>query len=455
MRSAPALAGLFTGMTTVQAAADAEVRIGSGPGAISIVQASNTFTDLANGVTLTARAPATGVQITVANDAKGVKERINALVGSYNAVIDEMAAKASYDPVTKAAGPLFSESDIRRDLQRLTTTMLTAVPGLPPAMSTLTALGLTVDRATGKMGFDEATLDAKLAQDPDGVMRIFTNSGTSSSTGVAFAALGAKTSTANPFTVQIATAAERAVMTGTALAAPVTITAANNRLDLALGGRDYQLTLANGTYTANQLADHVETVINQAVGSASERVDVANAGGALSITSRSFGFAVTMQTKASSTALADLGLTAQTVRGVDVVGLINGVAATGSGQVLTGATGTAAEGLRLTVTSSTPLTGVTVTARKGVAQALSEAVRFMTDATTGTMKARDEGLSTTISGINSQVKRNDERLTLRRERYVKMFLAMERSINQSNSLGTFLQGQIQGFQTSATAAANR
>ena len=452
--SGGSLAGLFGAMTDVTAAADATLTMGSGPGALSITQASNTFSNVVNGVTITAKDVAANIQVTVGADTTGAKDRIKAVVESYNAVLDELKSKASYDPSTRLAGPLFSESDIRRDIQRITTTMLSSVPGLPASLSTLTSIGISADRSTGKLSIDAAALDAKLVGDPDGVMRLFTNSGTSTQSSVSFASLTSATSVNAPFSVDILTPAEQAVMDGSALAVSTVITAGvNDKLDLTLGSKTYNLTLAAGSYTADALADHLEAVVNGAVSTLAERIEVSNNGGSLRLRSQAYGYGVSIQTLSSSTALADLGLTAQTVRGVDVVGTIDGVAATGSGQVLTGAAGTTAEGLRLNVTAGSALAGVSVTARKGIAQSLSETVRLLTDSTSGTMSSKDRGLSETISGITKQITRNDERLALRRERYTKMFLAMERSINQSNSLGSFLQGQIAGFENAAASRA--
>ncbi|MFM2090524.1 MAG: hypothetical protein RLZZ127_1013 [Planctomycetota bacterium] len=450
-------AGLMTqaAMSTVTAADNATVRIGSGPGAIELTQSSNTFKDLVNGVDVTVKAPATGVAIAVGTDTTGTKDRINAFVSSYNAVVDELKAKAGYDPTTKAAGVLFSESDIKRGMQRVTQSLLTAVPGLPASLSTATSVGITIDRSSGKLSIDAAMLDAKLAADPDGVMKLFTNSGTSTSSQVSFGALGDKTKVGSPFTVAVTAAAQQAVLTGAAVTAPVVITAANKDLDFAINGKTYNLDLAEGPYaTAEDLAAHVQSVINQGVGTLSEQVDVGVSGGALRIASRTYGFSVTLQAKASSTALAALGLGTTMARGTDVAGTINGAAATGSGQVLSGAAGSDAEGLRLLVTATAPLAGVSVTARKGLAQTVSEAIKAMTDNTTGLFATKDKSLNESITSIGEQVKKTDERLALRRDRYTQMFLAMERSINSSNSLGNFLSGQISAFENAAAARAN-
>ncbi len=450
------VAGLMTeaSMTVVTPADNAKVVIGSGAGAIELEQSSNLYKDLINGVDLTVKAPATAVQITVGTDTTGAKERISAFITSYNAVVDDLKANASYDASTGKAGVLFSESDIRRGVQRVTQGLLTAVPGLPSSLATATSVGITIDRNTGKLNLDAAMLDSKLTSDPDGVMRLFTNSGTSSSTQVSFGSLGDKTRTSAPFTINVTTPAEKAVLTGAALADPVVITSANKGLDFAVNGKTYALSLTEGSYTPANLASHVQSVINQGVGTVSEQVDVTLDGAGLRIASKTFGFAVTLQAKSTSTALADLGLSAITARGIDVEGTIDGVAATGVGQVLSGAAGGPADGLRVLATGTAAESGVQLTVRKGLAQSVSEAIRALTDNTTGLFAAKDRSLNDSITSIAEQVKKTDERLALRRDRYTQMFLAMERSINSSNSLGNFLSGQISAFENAAASRAN-
>ena len=74
---------------------------------IPVRSASNTFTDVVSGVTLTAsEVSATAIDIKVAPDQGVVKTAIDAFVTAYNAVNRTLNEQTKYDPATKATGLL-------------------------------------------------------------------------------------------------------------------------------------------------------------------------------------------------------------------------------------------------------------------------------------------------------------------------------------------------------------
>lgn len=445
-----ALTAAFSGLSTVQAAADAQVRIGSGGGAITLTQSNNTFKDVVQGVTLTAVAAGSST-ITVGADTQGVKSAVKTFIESYNGIVQYMKDNAAYDPATNKAGVLFSEGDVRTRFNAVTQSLLQAVPGRPLDAATLTSIGVTIDRQSGKLSLDESVLDAKLAADPSGVSRIFANGGTSSDPGIQFALISDKTKVTAPFAVVITQAASQAKVSGTAdLDASTVIGPANRDMTLTVNGRDYQVTLAAGSYTTQQLAAHVQSVFDQAITVAADKVKISLEGDRLAITGSGYGLTSSLQVAGSANSALRLG-TAKRF-GQDVEGTINGVAASGAGQTLTGATGTTAEGLRMTVTATAPIAAATMTVTKGLAQSASEKVKAMTDGTFGLLAQKQTTLQKTVDTIDKSIAAADIRLQQRRARYTAQFQAMEKSINQSNSLSSFFAGQVKGFENAASAA---
>ena len=434
-------------MLVLQADVDAQIKLGSG--AFTITQASNTFANVIQGVELKAVAAGTST-VTVGVDGANAVSAAKKFVTSYNDIVQFMTDNASYNATTQKSGPLFSDGTIRNGVNSITQALLSSAPGGSSSLATLTAVGVTLDRSTGKLAFDEAAFQAKVTANPSGVAKVFANSGVSATSGVQFGALGVKTVTTSPFIITTTQVAQQAVVSGAAdLAATTVINSSNRDLNLTINGRAYQLTLADGSYSGTELAKHLQAVLDQKVTTGTDRLTVGFDGTRLSLTGQGYGLSSTIQVTASSTANAELRLNVGQAYGQDVAGTINGVSATGTGQVLTGAAGTSAEGLRVSVTSSSLVTGASLTVSKGLAQLASERVKQMTDGSKGTMANAQAALDGNVTNLTKSIDAADARLTIRRKRYQAQFLAMERSIQSSNSLGQYITGQVKGFENAA------
>ncbi len=76
----------------------------------------------------------------------------------------------------------------------------------------------------------------------------------------------------------------------------------------------------------------------------------------------------------------------------------------------------------------------------------------MTDSSVGVLLQKQDSLQKSIDLIAKSVTAADARLAARRARYQAQFLAMEKSINASNSLSSYLAGQVKGFENAASAS---
>ena len=443
------LASLFATTTSVSPAADAQVHIGSGPGAITITQSSNTFVDVVPGVTFTATQPAASVVLTVGNDTAAAKTAITDFVKSYNIAKQYLTDNGSYDTNSKQSGILFTDNDVRQNFNSLTAALTGPVAGATVAFGSLRAVGIELDQQTGQLSVSDSTLTQSLASNPDAVGKLFTNSGSSTNAGVAFSTLGSTTQITGPLTVDITRPAAQAVVGSSALPASVDLTGATSALSITLNGHPYALSLTAGTYTPAQLASHLASVVNSTVvaaGNYGDQVTVGvNSDGSLDLRSKLFGFGQDITIDPGSNALGALQLFSGEVRGADVAGTINGVAATGQGQALSAASGTALAGLRLFVSAGAPVSHVSVTVSRGLAQKASDAIQRLTDSHSGIIGQDLDSLNGRIQELTTAISRADDRLTIRRQRLQVQFAAMEQLIATTKSQGTFLTQQIKGF----------
>ncbi len=445
------LSDVFTGMTTIQGAANAQLQLGSGGAAVVVDYKTNTITDFIPGVTLDLKKLSTGpVTVNVTADTANAETAITTFVDSFNSAYSYLKDNSSYDPVSKEGGILIGETGLRNAMGSLRSALTGFDPNLPASANTLASVGITLDRTSGALSVDMTALRAHLAADPDAVAKLFTNSGESSDPGVKFAFLGAKT-VAGTYDVVVTQAATQAVATTTGDIVTdggglVTITGANKTLALTINGKALNANLAEGIYTRTQLAEQLQTAINSQADSGST-VAVGLNGNAIDLRSKQFGSNQVMQVTGGSAATIFnfLGSSAQ---GLNVSGTIGGVAATGLGQVLTAGEGTAAKGMGLVITAQSPLT-TTLTARKGLAQRGEDALRSMTESVSGTVTQKEDSLGLSIEGVGKRIATYEVRLQQRRERYEAKFLAMEKLIASFKSQESSIQSSISGFENAA------
>jgi flagellar hook-associated protein 2 len=437
------LTSLFTNPAILTQAADATIKLGSS-NPITITSSTNTFTDLVPGISLTTKSQGT-TTVTVGSDATKAKESINTFLTSMNSALAFAAEATKYDPTTKKAGVLQAESDVRRGIDDITRAMLAPVPGLPSTRNSLQSIGITFNRETRQFDLKESTLKAAIESDPDGVAAIFQNGGTSSNPGVSFGSLAAGSTLNGPVTVDITQAARQATIgtSGPVAGSTTVVAGVNDRLDLKVNGTAYSMQIAPDTYSAAQLVDAVSRgMANLTSEAPGDRVTAAlKTDGSMLLATRNFGSAMTIETRASSTLLAALGLQTTLAAGADVAGTMNGVAATGNGQVLNAASGSAS-GLSVVVTSTTPVSGVTVTPRRGLAQAMQDRIALLSDSSAGLLTQKDNTYQRNIETNTKSIAAIDARLVKRRAYYDAKYLQMEQLSAKYQSMSTYLANNL-------------
>lgn len=136
-------------------AQDAELVLGTGPGAVTVHRPTNTVTDLLPGVTL-ALAGTGSVTVTVEQDLEAVKKAVRDFVAAYNDVADSLAQYGRYDPDTKQRGPLQGDGTLQRIQAQLPDAVLRTEVA-DQTLKRLSDLGVRVGR-DGRLSLDESKL---------------------------------------------------------------------------------------------------------------------------------------------------------------------------------------------------------------------------------------------------------------------------------------------------------
>jgi flagellar hook-associated protein 2 len=230
----------------------------------------------------------------------------------------------------------------------------------------------------------------------------------------------------------------------------------NNTIKLKINGRvSEDIVLTNKTYNSfSELATELQTKIDEDdnIGSYGVEVSYVDTGdsGYIELTSGSYGSSskVEYQAGVSNSALTALGLAQGTItEGYDVAGTINGEEAKGVGQLLTGESGNdTTEGLRLKVeleeSDLADGSEATISIVKGVASQFDSLLDSLTKSSEGLLARKASAIQKQIDYTADRIEDEEERLAIRKQALFKKFIAMEELINEFNSQGAFLEGQL-------------
>ena len=450
--------------TTVQPAADASITVGSGPGALTITNPSNTLNGVFAGVTINLAAASLGktVSLTVSNDSANAQKAVQSFVDSYNALIDFISKNTSYDPKTQQAGLLLGQQAPGAIEQDLGQALTSVVGGVNAKANHLAAIGITLDDK-GHLQVDSGKLSNALSGQVAGVSstdirRLFALDGQSNNQGVQFISGSDKTvASATPYQVVITQAATQAsFLASNALAGSVVINSANNSFTVTVNGKTSgPITLAQGTYIPATLVQEVQAEINKdsQVGNGQVVVSV-DASGKLRFTSQLYG-AASQVSVGTGTALGALGLAGtEKATGQDVAGYfqVNGVkeTATGSGQLLSGNSGNAhTQDLQVRVTLTPAQVGsqtqANLTVTRGIASQLNQVLNRYLDPATGRLKSVNDNFQTQSNDIQKQIDFQTKLMQQQQQALIQQFAGLESTVSQLKSVGSLLSAQLTGL----------
>jgi len=424
---AAVFSGGLGGLVESSAAQNAQITIGTGPGAYSVESSGNTFDNLMTGVSLTAKTvSATPVTVQLGRDNAAVADDVAALVGAANTLLADIKVQTRYDVVNRTSGPLATNSTIRR----LADQVRQAIAGPLDAGTTPSSIGIQLAR-DGSYTFDRAAFLTAASTDPTRVAQFLARDGTSTGP-VQFAGADANT-VSGSYVVDVTTSATRAtsvrLFDGGALV--------DTRVGVRIGSTTVNYDVSNGR-SASQIVDG----LNAAIGSAGLKVVAELDGTGLVVRSTVWGSSGNLELNTDVTG----GGTWGALTGIDVAGTINGLAAIGVGQTLSLSPlgGNPAAGLSVTVIGTTPgLT--TVDYRPGAAARVVELTGALTRPDTGTLTSAKDFADRRVKDFNDQISRLESRLTVRELNYRRQYSNLQTLISGLQSQGNWLSSQIAGL----------
>ena len=412
---------------------------------LSLTSASNTVSNVIDGLTLTLKAATTGAaKVSVTDNTDGIKTAINTFVAGYNSWLDTLDGLTGYDFATQKGGALQGDFSALSISSQIRNTLSAAVNGYSGSYHRLAELGVSA-LSSGKLSVDDAKLSTALAADFDNVTAVFTRFADASS-GSGISSVSATDSVAvGSYVIAVSSLASSGSKTSSVLSAPLTISGANDALILTVDGTaSGTITLTNQAYASlSAFATELQTQINadSTLRLAGKAVTVSVADSKLVITSNSVGSDSTVRlgNADSDTTLTTLGFdTVTSSNGADLVGTINGVAGTAEGNILTGAAGSGSVGLSVAISSTA---GGTVTVSQGVLDQLDDLLTSMLG-TNNSLDLRIDSLEDRIDEIGEQREALSARMDALELRYRRQFNALDSLVNQLTSTGSYVADQL-------------
>ncbi len=447
----------------VQVATNAEIRLGSGPGALVVETAENRVQDVISGVTLDLLEadPSKPITIRVSQDTDTAVGAVRDFVDAYNSLISFVDAQTQFVPEGDS-GLLIGDRSLLQIEAEVQNALQTIVPGVNTNANRLSTIGVTIGD-TGKLSLNTSRLTQALQGEVDGVLpsdirRLFALDGTSSNPNIQFVLGSSRTrESTSAIQVDITQAAERAaIVSANTLAASTVIDSSNNQLTLTIDNAELSVTLTEGTYTDSELAAELENVINSHPDASGRSVSVGlqdNGLGAnaLTITSNTYGGSsqVTIQSGSAFTALGLSGI--ENDQGVDVAGnfIVNGVveAATGRGRLLVGASdneNTADLQVRVTMTAGQVASGSDgdLLVSRGFASRIDQMMGDFLDSETGVLKSIKDRFKTDADNIQTSIDRQEDIFAKQEQDLLAQFVALERALGELESTSSFLTQQF-------------
>ena len=406
---------------------------------IAVSSASNTVSEAIQSVTLNL-AKAGTTTLAIARDSAAVQSAVAAFVKAYNDVSKTLTSLSAYNAATKQGAILQGDSTVLALQSQIRSTLASTLTGSSATLTSLSKIGVAIQK-DGTMALDAAKLATATANNFNDIAGLFAAVGKPSDSLVYFLS---STSNSKPgsYAINVTTLATQGNTTGSA-AAGLTVTAGvNDQLLLVLDGVSATVTLPAGTYTASSLAAQIQSTINgtAAYSSVGAAVSVTQSAGVISITSNSYGSASGVSATGNGV-LNLLGGAPASTAGVNAAGTINGAAATGVGQHLTGAAGTANEGLRIHIAGGATGARGTLDFSRGYAYTLDALASGFLN-TTGPIASRTDGISKSILDIGKQRDALNRRLADVEKRYRAQFTALDTMISSMNSTSNFLTQQL-------------
>ena len=418
-----------------------------------INSATNEVKEAIQGVTLSVAKIGT-TSMTVAKDTGAVETSVNSFVKAYNDLAKTLKSLTAYNAETKTGGLLVGDSTARTVQDQLRKTLSTSLEGLSNSNMSLAQIGVGFQK-DGTLAVDSAKLTKALETNYDDIAGLFATVGKTTDSLINFSSSTSATK-AGSYDVTVTKLATRASMTGDVnLNAGTTTIAAGTKMSVTVDGVTSSIALAEGTYTSAQIASMLQSAINGAseISTAGSKVTATiDSNGFLNLQSDRYGSAskISVTSDSGTTASTLLGTASTGTDGVDVEGTIGGVAATGSGQILSAGNGSDAYGLKLEIVGGTLGSRGRVDFSQGYADRLSK----LTDSfigSEGLIAGNQASINSIIKNINADADAFKLRLVGIEARYRKQFSALDALVSSMQATQTYLTQQLASIAANSTS----
>ncbi|OIR08467.1 flagellar hook-associated protein 2 [mine drainage metagenome] len=406
---------------------------------IAISKASNTVGDVVPGVTLNlAATSASPINLGIAPNTSSVGTAINGFVTAYNDAVKAIQSQTSYDPTTKTAGTLQGDISLSIIQSQMAAMLTTNIGSNPNGLTNLTQIGIGFQK-DGTLAVDSTKLNAALNTNYQGVANLFIAAGNATDSLVSYTSAGSTTK-AGTYGLNITQLSTQGTAVGSTAAGLTITTGTNDTLSLTLDGTSTSVTIPAGTYTASALATQLQTLINGSapISGAGKSVTVSQTAGVLTFTSSSYGSSSNVLV--GGNAASNLFGTPTQTTGLDVAGTINGLSATGSGQILTSSLGDS-QGLSVAIQGGATGSRGTISYSQGLSSLFSSQITAMLGIH-GPIASETTQFNSNISDAQNQINALNAKIALDQTNLTNQYAQLDAMLGSMNSLSSYLTQQL-------------
>ncbi len=431
-------------LTQTVAAQDAALIING----LAISRDSNTVTGAIEGVTLDLQTADVGNPVTleIEQNRSEITASINAFVGAYNDLRNNIDSLTAYNPDTQTGSVLIGDFTVRSIENQIRGIVFGSVSGLGGNVRSLVDIGITTN-ANGTLDVDDAKLEDALDNFADEVEALFTLNGRTTDSGVRYVGSTADTQTGT-YAVDVTSFLTQGVLTGNGPVTDLRVRNNSNNLTLTIDGVSTgNITLTNGNYPSEAaLAAEIQTQIN-----AAGPLVAAGISASVSYNASSNRFVITSNSSGAGSSVEITAIDPQVdnryglfvgsgTAGTDFIGSIDGVVAAASGRTLTSQSGDS-QGLAVEIVSGTTGARGTVSLTRGLAGQLDDLLdNFL--ASDGFVASREDSINDSLEGIADDRLRLEDRLAALEARLIRQFSALDALVAQFNQTSNFLTQQL-------------
>ena len=429
-----------TNLIQTKAASDAALTING----LAVTSASNEVTTAIDDVTLTLKKVTTApVTVSVTENTAAAKADIVSFVEAYNDVIGTLNQLTKYDATTGSGSLMTGDSTIRTLASNIRGLVNAQIENVGGSYSSMAELGLTTVVTDGKLIIDNLKLDAALKANPLDVANVFAAIGRPTNSNVRFVSSTSNTESGS-YAVAATTTNTAAIYTASSA---VDSFAYNGNGDATFavavdGGAAQNVTLDSQLNNAEGVRADIQaklTGVTVTLDASNQLIFTSNTSGSGSsiVISGIDGDEDTRLGLSNATGTAGTTSTSYTINGVAAI-------ADATGNVITGAVGTAVDGLSLEILGGASGDLGSVKFGVGVGAQLNTLIKTLLE-TDGLLDARVTGLNTSIADVSKQRTVLEARALALEARYRAQFNSLETIISSLTATQSFLTTALSQF----------